>query len=249
MGVLNPNDPVAISCWIISISMVASTVFFLMESMAVDSHWATSMNVGALVTLVAAVHYFYMREFWVQIGTSPILYRYIDWSITVPLQMIEFYLILSAVKSDLSQGMFWRLLLGTVAMLTFGYAGETQTVSPMAGFVLGMSGWGFILFEIFAGEAGKIAGTGVSENVKASFGHALHRLCGLVHLPSRLLLRIPHGRCCRLHSELGLQSCRLCEQDCILPCHLGICKEGHYGEGRQGSTSVSMSRWEFWKLL
>merc|ERR1719172_114926 len=75
------------------------------------------MNVGALVTLVAAVHYFYMREFWVQIGTSPILYRYIDWSITVPLQMIEFYLILSAVKSDLSQGMFWRLLLGTVRFI------------------------------------------------------------------------------------------------------------------------------------
>jgi len=169
-GFLNPNDPVAISFWIISISMVASTVFFLMESMAVGGHWKTSMNVGALVTLVAAVHYFYMREFWVQIGTSPILYRYIDWSITVPLQMIEFYLILSAVKSDLSQGMFWRLLLGTVAMLTFGYAGETQTVSPMAGFVLGMAGWGFILFEIFAGEAGKIAGTGVSENVKSSFG-------------------------------------------------------------------------------
>jgi len=168
-GFLNPNDPVAISFWIISISMVASTVFFLMESMAVSCHWATSMNVGALVTLVAAVHYFYMREFWVQIGTSPILYRYIDWSITVPLQMIEFYLILSAVKPDLSQGMFWRLLLGTVAMLSFGYAGETETVTPLAGFVLGMAGWGFILFEIFAGEAGKIANTGVSENVKTSF--------------------------------------------------------------------------------
>merc|ERR1719449_495443 len=66
--------------------------------------------------------------------------------------------------------MFWRLLLGTVAMLSFGYAGETQTVTPMAGFVLGMAGWGFILFEIFAGEAGKIAGTGVSEHVKKSFG-------------------------------------------------------------------------------
>merc|ERR1712005_50871 len=102
-GFLNPNDGVAISFWIISIMGVASTVFFLMESMAVGGHWKTSMNVGALVTLVAAVHYFYMREFWVQIGTSPILYRYIDWSITVPLQMIEFYLILSAVKSDLSQ--------------------------------------------------------------------------------------------------------------------------------------------------
>merc|ERR1719446_1256969 len=119
-GFLNPNDVVAISFWIISIAMVASTVFFLMESMSVGHHWKTSMNVGALVTLVAGVHYFYMREFWVQIGSSPILYRYIDWTITVPLQMIEFYLILSAVDSDLSQGMFWRLLLGTVAMLTFG---------------------------------------------------------------------------------------------------------------------------------
>merc|ERR1711959_367110 len=110
-GFLNPNDGVAISFWIISISMVAATVFFLMESMNVGYHWKTSMNVGALVTLVAAVHYFYMREFWVQIGSSPIVYRYIDWSITVPLQMVEFYLILSAVKPDLSQGMFWRLLL------------------------------------------------------------------------------------------------------------------------------------------
>merc|ERR1712029_655145 len=115
-GFLDPNDPVAISFWIISIAMVAATVFFLMESTAVGTHWKTSMNVGALVTLVAAVHYFYMREFWVIIGMSPILYRYIDWSITVPLQMIEFYLILSAVQKDISVAMFWRLLVGTVFM-------------------------------------------------------------------------------------------------------------------------------------
>merc|ERR1711953_1375124 len=95
-------------------------VFFLMESMVVSAHWMTSINVGSLVTLVAAVHYFYMREYWIIMHTSPILYRYIDWSITVPLQMIEFNLILVAVKPDLSSGMFWRLLLGTVAMLSFG---------------------------------------------------------------------------------------------------------------------------------
>ena len=82
------------------------------------------MNVGALVTLVAAVHYFYMREFWIQIHSSPILYRYIDWSITVPLQMIEFYLILLAVQPTLGGGMFWRLMIGTVAMMAFGYAGD-----------------------------------------------------------------------------------------------------------------------------
>merc|ERR1719207_468407 len=118
------------------------------------------MNVGALVTLVAAVHYFYMREFWVTIHMSPILYRYIDWTITVPLQMIEFYLILSAVRPTIGQGMFWRLLVGTVVMLAAGYAGEAGFVNAWIGFVVGMAGWFFILFEIFMGEAGKVASAG-----------------------------------------------------------------------------------------
>ena len=170
-GFLNPNDAVAISFWIISIAMVAATVFFLMESLNVGYHWKTSMNVGALVTLVAAVHYFYMREYWIIMHGSPILYRYIDWSITVPLQMIEFYLILLAVKPDLKGGMFWRLLLGTVAMLAFGYAGEAKTIDPTAGFVLGMAGWGYILYEIFMGEAAGIAtrGDSVNKHVQSSF--------------------------------------------------------------------------------
>jgi len=170
-GFLNPNDAVAISFWIISISMVAATVFFLMESIHVSNHWKTSLNVGALVTLVAAVHYFYMREFWVQIHGSPILYRYIDWSITVPLQMIEFYLILSAVQRDISGMMFWRLLIGTVVMLAAGYVGEAGIANPWGGFAVGMAGWVFILFEIFVGEAGKVARSGdkVNQYVKNSF--------------------------------------------------------------------------------
>merc|ERR1712107_176253 len=79
--------------------------------------------------LVAAVHYFYMREYWVIFQESPIVYRYIDWSITVPLQMVEFYLVLHAVDKSISGGMFWRLLLGTVAMLCFGYLGETSVLN------------------------------------------------------------------------------------------------------------------------
>merc|ERR1711874_556968 len=167
----NPNDPVAISFWIISIAMVAATVFFLMESTNVGYHWKTSLNVGALVTLVAAVHYFYMREFWIQIGSSPIVYRYIDWSITVPLQMVEFYLILSAVQPNISGGMFWRLLIGTIVMLAFGYAGEAKMVNPFMGFFVGMCGWGFILMEIFVGEAGSVAVSSdkISAHVKTSF--------------------------------------------------------------------------------
>jgi len=170
-GFLNADDPVAISFWIISIAMVAATVFFLMEAFVLSTHWKTSLHVGSLVTLVAAVHYFYMREYWVKFGQSPIVYRYIDWSITVPLQMVEFYLILSAVNPNIGGGMFWRLMIGTVAMLAFGYAGESGSMNAWLGFILGMAGWGFILYEVFFGEAGQCAAAAdkVNRHIKSSF--------------------------------------------------------------------------------
>jgi len=146
---LAPSDGVAISFWIISIAMIAATAFFLAESYTVHSHWKTTLHVGALVTLVAGVHYMYMREYWVQVHKSPLVYRYVDWSITVPLQMIEFNLILKAAGQKPSAMMFWWLFVGTVAMLAFGFCGETKVIPPMTGFIGGMCGWVFILLNIF----------------------------------------------------------------------------------------------------
>merc|ERR1711874_821699 len=167
---LQPNDNVAISFWIISIAMMGATVFFLAEAGTVRSHWKTSLHVGALVTLVAGVHYMYMREYWVQVHKSPIVYRYVDWSITVPLQMIEFNLILKAAGKQVSSAMFWKLLVGTVIMLLFGYLGEIAVVPKWPAFAGGLAGWFFILFEIFFGEAGGSA-KDCSDYVRSSFNN------------------------------------------------------------------------------
>jgi len=167
-GNLEPNDPVGITFWLISIAMVAATVFFLMESLRVDGKWRTSMIVGGLVTLVAAVHYFYMRDVWVATGASPTVFRYVDWLITVPLQMIEFYLILAACTA-IAVGVFWRLMIGTMVMLVGGYLGEAGFINSTVGFVIGMAGWGYILYEIFAGEAGKVAAEGAPPSVQSAF--------------------------------------------------------------------------------
>merc|ERR1712134_49355 len=105
------------------IAMIAATAFFFAEAATVKAGWKTSLHVGALVTLVAGVHYMYMREYWVQVGKSPIVYRYVDWTITVPLQMIEFNLILKAANAPISAAGFWKLLIGTVLMLAAGYVG------------------------------------------------------------------------------------------------------------------------------
>lgn len=165
---LQPDDFVGISFWLISMALMASTVFFLWETQGVTAKWKTSLTVSALVTLIAAVHYFYMRDVWVATGETPTVYRYIDWLLTVPLLMIEFYLILRAIGAA-SPGIFWRLLIGTLVMLIPGYMGEAGYINVAIGFVIGMLGWAYILYEIFFGEAGKAATNQASDSVKFAY--------------------------------------------------------------------------------
>jgi len=147
--------------------MWAATLFFFYEGMRVSAKWRTSIVVAALITFIAAVHYMYMREYWVTFGESPIVYRYIDWVLTVPLQMIEFFLILVAVGAAVSANSFWRLLAGTLVMIIGGYLGEAGYINATLGFVIGMIGWAIIIWEIFGGEASKAAAA--NESVRSAF--------------------------------------------------------------------------------
>lgn len=165
---LESSDFVGISFWLISMALIAATAFFFMETQRVAGKWKTSLTVSGLVTLVAAVHYFYMRDVWVETGATPLVYRYIDWLITVPLLMVEFYLILRAITT-VSGGVFWRLMIGTMVMLVGGYMGEAGYISAMLGFIVGMAGWAFILYEIFFGEASKVAAQEAPASVQSAF--------------------------------------------------------------------------------
>ena len=166
---LASDDFVGITFWIISMGMLAATAFFFMERNSVALAWKTSVTVAGLITGIAFIHYMYMRGVWVQTGDSPTVYRYIDWLITVPLQMIEFYLILAAVKK-VSGGIFWRLLIGSLVMLIGGYLGEAGHINPTMGFVIGIAGWIYILYEIFSGEAGKVASKSGNKGLVTAFG-------------------------------------------------------------------------------
>ena len=153
---LASDDFVGISFWIISMGMLATTVFFFMERGSVATSWRTAVTVAGLITGIGFIHYMYVRGVWVQTGDSPTVYRYIDWLITVPLQMVEFYLILAAVRK-IPSGIFWRLLIGSLVMIIGGYLGEAGYIPAMLGFIIFMTGWIYVLYEIFSGEAGKAA--------------------------------------------------------------------------------------------
>ena len=151
MSYLATNDYVGISFWIATAIMLASTVFFFVERQDVSGKWRTSLTVAGLVTGIAFWHYLYMRGMWSDMGASPTVFRYIDWLITVPLQIIEFYLIVAAV-TVVSAGIFWRLLIASIVMLVGGYLGETGLWAPSVGFAVGMIAWIYIIYEIFLGE-------------------------------------------------------------------------------------------------
>ena len=152
---LAENDYVGMTFWLATAIMLASTVFFFIERSDVSGKWRTSMTVAGLVTGIAFWHYLYMREAHLQ-GEVTTVFRYIDWLITVPLQIVEFYLILAAVTAVTSV-LFWRLLGASLVMLVFGFLGEAGLMHVTVGFIIGMAGWIYIIYKIFAGEAAKLS--------------------------------------------------------------------------------------------
>ena len=155
MTLLAENDYVGMTFWLATSIMLASTVFFFIERADVAGKWRTSMTVAGLVTGIAFWHYLYMREAHLQ-GEVTTVFRYIDWLVTVPLQIVEFYLILAAVTAVTSI-LFWRLLGASLVMLVFGYLGEAGLMDVTVGFIIGMAGWIYIIYGIFAGEAAKLS--------------------------------------------------------------------------------------------
>ena len=165
---LDPFDLTGVSFWLLSAAMTAATFFFFMERDRAVGKWKTSLSVAALVTGIAAIHYFYMRGVWVSTGESPTVYRYVDWLLTVPLQIIEFYLILAAI-AVVRAALFWKLLIASVVMLVGGYLGEIGAMAAMPAFIIGMAGWLYIIYEIFAGEASQINASSGTQASQTAF--------------------------------------------------------------------------------
>jgi bacteriorhodopsin len=165
---LNPNDYVGVSFWIISAAMVAATYFFTVERDRAVGKWKTSLTVAAMVTGIAAIHYFYMRGVWVSTGESPLVFRYVDWLLTVPLQIVEFYLILAAI-AVVRAALFWKLMIASLVMLIFGYVGELGAMNYWLAFAIGMAGWLYIIYEIFVGEASQISAANGTEASQTAF--------------------------------------------------------------------------------
>ena len=173
-----PGDFTGFTFFIGSVSMLAATVWFLMQHGQVDKKFKDSMLVAALITGIAAVHYFYMREQWVLTGESPTELRYIDWILTVPLMVVEFALLTGVGMRKL----FWA----SVVMLVTGYFGEA--VAGGATFV-GVDAfvWGTISAIAYFYMAYEVGCLSIFGGPSGEVGNALNSGSGKIPSAGRML--------------------------------------------------------------
>jgi len=165
---LKKNDMTSISFWIISISLLATTLFLLIEKNSINKKWQLSITISILITFIASIHYYSMRQWWDKYKKNPVFYRYIDWFLTVPLQIIEFYVILS-ISETVPSYLLVSLLTSSFLMILFGFLGETGRMNRNVAFTLGFVMWLYIIYEIFFGTGAQIESKTTNKNVKLAF--------------------------------------------------------------------------------
>jgi bacteriorhodopsin len=155
---MDPTDYVGFTFFVGCMAMMAASAFFFLSLNQFDKKWRTSVLVSGLITFIAAVHYFYMRDYWAANMESPTFFRYVDWILTVPLMCVEFYLILKVAGAKKS--LMWKMIFFSVVMLVTGYFGEavfnTGSGPAVWGAISGAA-YFFIVYEIWLGSAKKLA--------------------------------------------------------------------------------------------
>jgi bacteriorhodopsin len=153
---IKSSDPVAITFFIGYMAMFASAVFFFAERNSVEGKWKLSLLVSGLITGIAAVHYYYMRDFYLQTGESPTAFRYVDWTLTVPLMCVEFYLLTKPFGAKGST--LFKLILASLVMLVAGYLGEAVYLKDNViwGWISTL-GYLYIVYEVFFGDVAKLS--------------------------------------------------------------------------------------------
>ncbi|MBT8235519.1 MAG: bacteriorhodopsin [Bacteroidia bacterium] len=163
---MDPNDYVGFTFFVGCMAMMAASAFFFLSMNSFDRKWKTSILVSGLITFIAAVHYWYMRDYWAVNMESPTFFRYVDWVLTVPLMCVEFYLIL--LVAGAKKSLMWRLIFASVIMLVTGYFGESvyRDQAQVWGLISGLA-YFYIVYEIWFGNAKKLALAAGGEVLKA----------------------------------------------------------------------------------
>lgn len=173
---------------LILLGMVGTTILLLLGTGWVARKWKLPVALAGIVTLIAAVHYCQAMIVWLHMAQMPVIYRYIDWLITVPIQVVTLYFFIASLSPP-PLGVFWRTLVVAIVMIVARYMGEVGFMNATLGFLIGIAAWLYILGEVFFGKLSEINTKSSNETVQTGFfwlrlivtvGWAVYPLCNFI---------------------------------------------------------------------
>jgi bacteriorhodopsin len=121
------------------ISMLATSAYLLLSQQRVSARYRNALVVSAMVTLIAAYHYWRIFNNFGEAynGETGMLaiggadgfneaYRYVDWILTVPLLLVETIAVLALARGE-ARRLLNKLVPASAAMIALGWPGEVAT--------------------------------------------------------------------------------------------------------------------------
>ncbi len=166
MAVFQTTDLTAASYSAALFGLAATSVLLLMGTSWIGRAWRLPVVLCALAALVGVGAVYEGRLAWAAGGGVPVVYHYVGWVVSMPLQVMALYF-LAQTAGKLGAGLFWRLVVVSVLMVFVRYLGEAAYMNPTLAFLIGLVFWLYILGELYFGQ--------MDDAVRGSTGDHLRR--------------------------------------------------------------------------
>lgn len=150
------------------LGMVATTVLLLIGSAWVRGDWKLPVTLCGLAALVGVFALYESKSVWLSSSQVPLVYHYVGWLISMPLQVIALFFFARQV-GPVTSALFWRFLVVSVLMVLFRYLGEAGFVHPTLAFLIGIVFWLYILGELFFGQMEDAVTKSLNEPVQRGY--------------------------------------------------------------------------------
>ncbi|MDH6265620.1 sensory rhodopsin [Rhizobium sp. SG_E_25_P2] len=166
MVVYQTTDLTAASFSVALFGLAATTALLLMGTAWVGQKWRLPVALCAIAALIGVGSIYEARAAWLAGHGVPVVYHYVGWAVSMPLQVIALFFVVGAAGA-LSVGLFWRMAIVSALMVFVRYLGEAQFMHPTLAFLIGLVFWLYLLGEFYFGR--------MDDVVRASTGDELRR--------------------------------------------------------------------------
>ncbi|MCO5133951.1 MAG: bacteriorhodopsin-like [Phyllobacteriaceae bacterium] len=168
MAVFETADLTAASYSTATLGLVATSVLLLLGTGWVNRGWKLPVALCALAALVGVGAMFEAREAWAASKMVPVVYHYVGWAVSMPLQVLALYF-LARRCGKLGIGLFWRLTIVSILMVFVRYLGEAGFMHATLAFLIGLVFWLYVLGELFFGKMDEVIRNSASEPVRRGY--------------------------------------------------------------------------------